>query len=146
MKTLTFTTTIHSSRKKVWDILWSDAGYRQWTSVFTEGSYAVSDWQEGSKVLFLSPAGEGMFSIINKKIPDAYMSFKHMGVVKDGIEQPPTAASEAWAGATENYALEEKDGITTLTVTMDITAEFEQYFTDTFPKALQKVKELAEAQ
>jgi hypothetical protein len=38
--------------------MWDDSTYRQWTSAFSEGSHAVSDWKEGSKVLFLSPEGE----------------------------------------------------------------------------------------
>lgn len=72
------------------------------------------------------------------------MSFKHMGVLKGGMEQPPTATSESWAGATENYALEEKDGATELTVTMDITPNLNNISAIHFPKALEKVKELAE--
>jgi hypothetical protein len=39
----------------------------------------------GSKVLFLGPSGDGMFSVIDKKVfVYKEMSFKHLGVVKDG--------------------------------------------------------------
>ena len=44
----------------VWKILWADDTYRQWTSAFNPGSYAESDWKEGSKIKFLSPGGDGM--------------------------------------------------------------------------------------
>lgn len=74
--------------KKIWNVLWTDATYRMWTSAFCEGSYAVSDWKEGSKILFLSPDGGGMSSIIAKNIPNEFMSFKHLTEVKNNEEQP----------------------------------------------------------
>lgn len=144
MKTLNFTTKINAPKEKVWNILWDDANYRKWTKVFMEGSYAVSDWKEGSKVLFLSPEGEGMFSRIEKKIPNELMSFKHLGVVKDKMEQPETEETKKWSGAMENYSLKEKDGITELTVDLDTIEDHEKYFSETFPKALDAVKDLAE--
>ena len=144
MKKLNFNTRINAPKEKVWKVLWQDDTYRKWTSAFSEGSYAVSDWNEGSKILFLSPGGEGMFSTIDKKIPNEYMSFKHLGTVKGGIEQPETEESKGWSGAKENYILKERDGATELDVEMDITEDFEQYFQDTFPKALERVKDLAE--
>jgi len=128
----------------VWNVLWDDVTYRKWTSTFSEGSYAVSDWKEGSKILFLSPNGEGMFSTIAKKNPYEFMSFKHLGTVKGGEEQPDNGETKKWSGAMENYSLDEKNGVTELTVTMDITEDHEQYFKDTFPKALESVKALAE--
>jgi len=145
MKKLDFLIGIKAPKEKVWDVLWNDATYRKWTSTFSEGSYAVSDWHEGSKVLFLSPSGEGMFSIIQKKVPNEFMSFKHLGTVKDGKEQPESDETKKWSGAMENYSLKENSGITELTVVMDITEDHEQYFKDTFPKALEAVKTLAEA-
>ena len=44
---------IAAPREKVWKILWGDKTYPAWTSVFAEGSRAETDWEEGSKVLFL---------------------------------------------------------------------------------------------
>lgn len=48
MTTLEFKIEINAPKEKVWDILWNDATYKQWTSVFCEGNYVVSDWKEGS--------------------------------------------------------------------------------------------------
>ena len=144
MKKLNFSIEIKAPKEKVWRILWDDITYRKWTGAFSEGSYAVSDWEEGSKILFLSPNGEGMFSTIAKKIPNEFMSFKHLGTVKAGVEQPETDETKSWSGSTENYKLEGNDGVTKLAVDMDVTEDFEQYFQDTFPKALERVKDLAE--
>ncbi len=144
MKKLVFSIHINAPKEKVWNVLWDDITYRKWTSTFGEGSYAVSDWEEGSKVLFLSADGGGMFSTIARKIPNEFMLFKHVGTVKGGEEQPESEEIKSWSGAMENYLLDEKNGVTELTVTIDITEDHEQYFKDTFPKALESVKALAE--
>ena len=149
MKKEKFSISIKASAKKVWQVLWSDSTYRQWTKVFSEGiseegSYAVSDWKQGSKIQFLGSNGDGMYAIISELKPFERMAFTHQGELKNFKEQPPKEGSENWTGAQEIYTLTESNGTTTLEVTMDVTNEFEQYFKDAFPKALQKVKELAE--
>lgn len=147
MKKLHFETTIKASRQKVWDVLWDDATYRQWTSSFSEGSYAVSDWKEGSRIQFLSPSGDGMYSQIEKLVPWEFMSFRHLGEIRDGMEEPwhQEEQKEGWNGAHENYTLTEVNGNTKLTVELNSTDEFAPYFSDAFPKALAKVKEIAES-
>ncbi len=139
MKTIKFTTKINAPKEKVWDTLWNDATYRQWTSVFSNDSHAVSDWKEGSNIQFIDGKGDGMFSIIVKKIPNQQMSFKHLGELKNGVEE-----KKDWAGAMENYFLSEKNGVTELTIEMDSNEEFEKYFSETFPKAVELIKEIAE--
>jgi hypothetical protein len=146
MITLNFSILIKASKETVWKILWEDKTYREWTSVFMEGSYAVSDWQEGSKILFLSPSGEGMFSTIEKKVPGELMSFRHLGIVKDGQEQPGDEQTKEWSGARETYILKEIEGVNELSVSVDVTEKQEPYFTDVFPQALEKVKSLCENQ
>jgi len=145
MKKAKFTVKIDAPKEKVWNTLWDNSTYNKWTSVFNEGSHAVTDWNEGSEVLFLSGDGQqGMYSTIAKKVPNEFMSFQHLGVVKDAQKQPADEESKQWSGATENYTLKGADGKTELIVEMDLTDEFEDYFKDTFPKALEKVKELSE--
>jgi hypothetical protein len=145
MKKLNFTADINAPKEKVWETLWNDETYREWTSAFAEGSYAKTDnWKEGSKVLFLDPKGQGMVSMVAKNKPNEYMSFKHLGEVKDGVEDTTSDRVKAWAGAMENYTLKEKNGKTTLLVEMDATDEFGDYFTQAWPKALEKLKEIAE--
>ena len=144
MKKEKFSIDIHAPREKVWKVLWDDDTYRHWTSVFSAGSYAVSDWKEGSRIQFLSSDGNGMFSEIAKSRPPEFMSFRHLGVIKDGEEQHMDQETENWVGALENYELTQKNGVTELTVEMDVTEDFQKYFQETFPKALEKVKELAE--
>lgn len=145
MEKIHFSTSINAPREKVWDVLWDNNSYREWTSPFAEGSYAQTDnWKEGTKVLFLDPKGSGMVSTVAKNNPNEFMSFKHLGVVKDGIEDTQSESVKSWAGAMENYTLTDENGKTKLIVDMDCTDDFKDYFLKTWPAALEKVKELAE--
>ena len=139
---LHYTVDIAAPREKVWRVLWDDATFRDWSSAFAEGSYAVSDWKEGSTVQFIDPASNGgMSSVIEQKRPHEFMSFRHEAEIKDGNLQPPPD----WAGAHENYTLTSRNGGTTLKVDLDVADEHRKMFEDKFPKALQRVKTLAEA-
>jgi uncharacterized protein YndB with AHSA1/START domain len=145
MEKINFSIDINAPKEKVWNVLWGNDSYRKWTSPFAEGSYAETDnWKEGTKVLFLSPSGEGMVSTVAKNKKNEFMSFKHLGVVKNGVEDTESESVKGWVGAMENYRLTDENGKTKLAVDMDSTDEFKDYFLKTWPVALQKVKELAE--
>lgn len=144
MKKVNFSVKINAPKEKVWKALWDDASYRKWTGVFSEGSHAVTDWKEGSSVLFLGGEGDGMFSTIAKNIPNEFMSIRHLGIVKGGKEQPDDDETKKWSGALENYTLQEKNGLTEVHIEMDMSEEHENYFNETFPKALAALKSLAE--
>ena len=51
---------------------------------------------------------------------------------------------EKWAGGHENYSYHENNGITTVTVDMDTIDEYLDYFNNTYPTALDKLKEISE--
>ena len=85
-----------------------------------------------------------MFSKIAKLEPNTYMSFEHLGELKEGQEQPANDKTQEWAGMHENYRLTETDGGTQLDVDMDMNENFVEFFNGVFPKALAKVKEIAE--
>ncbi|HSN60151.1 MAG TPA: SRPBCC domain-containing protein [Ferruginibacter sp.] len=144
LKKINFSISINASKEKVWNALWDNENYKKWTAAFSEGSHAVTDWNEGSKILFLDGKGSGMYSTIAKKVPLEIMSFRHIGEVKDGVEQPLDERTKAWSGGLETYTLKEKDGITTVHVELDMLEDFKDYFTKTFPVALENVKKLAE--
>lgn len=139
MKKIEFSIKINASKEIVWATLWEDATYRKWTSVFSPDSQAISDWKQGSKIKFVDNTGDGMYSIIETNLPFKQMSFKHLGEIKDGIE-----INVDWGGSMENYFLDESNGVTELKMNMDIKEEFEKYFVDTFPKALELVKQISE--
>ncbi len=144
MENLHYEIDIKAPANKVWDVITGDATYRQWTAPFCEGSYAETDWKEGSKALFLSPGGNGMTSRIKKSEPGRFLSIEHLGEVKDGVEDLDSEKVKQWAGALENYTLEENGATTKFNVDLNITPDFKDYMDKTWPLALSKVKELSE--
>ena len=144
MEKLNFNVVINATPEKVWKVLWSDDTYRRWTSAFAEGSRAETDWKQGSKVLFLDGQGMGMVSKIAENRPNEFMSFEHLGEVKDGVEDTTSEKVKGWAGAHENYTLKKVNGKTELSVDMDINEEYKEMFAKIFPVALDNVKQLSE--
>ncbi|MFZ2162399.1 MAG: SRPBCC domain-containing protein [Sideroxyarcus sp.] len=145
MSSMHFSIAIKAPREKVWQTMLEPETYRNWTAEFCEGSYYDGAWEQGEKIHFLGPDGSGMTSVIAENRPYRYVSIRHMGVVKAGIEDTESPEFKSWSSAYENYTFDERDGITDLKVDLSaIPAEFEQYMTDTWPKALAKLKSLCE--
>jgi uncharacterized protein YndB with AHSA1/START domain len=143
MEKMHFSIIINAPKEKVWDTMLDDETYRQWTEVFMPGSHYVGDWSEESKMLFLAPDENGkmsgMVSKIKENRPYEYVSIENIGEVDNGKEE-----IKEWAGALENYTFNEIDGKTEVLVDVDTNDEFKEMFQDIWPKALQKLKELAE--
>ena len=146
MEKQAFNITIRATPAEVWNTLFGETTYPLLTAPFAEGSSVETDWKEGSKALFLDGKGQGMVSMIAKSIPNEYMSISHLGFYKDGFEDMDSEEVKKWAGAMENYTLKPSNGNTELLIDMDISEDYKDYFNSTWPKALEKVKELAEKQ
>jgi hypothetical protein len=139
---LHFSIDIKAEKSRIWEALWNDSSYRNWASVFSDGSYAISNnWKEGSTVLFLSPDQSGIYSIIETHVPNTLMKFKHIGNVINGKEQPIDDESKIWSGATEIYSLTEGPATNILSVDIDVLDEHLEFMSERLPKALEKIKE-----
>jgi uncharacterized protein YndB with AHSA1/START domain len=146
MITVKFSASVHAPKQRVWYILWEKSFYEKWVSLFSEGSTVKTDnWKEGSEVQFVDSNGNGMLSIVAANRQSEYMSFEHIGMIKDSVRDTSSDEVKGWAGAKENYTLKQDENITTLTVEMDTTEEHKDFFSNTWPKAMDKIKELAEA-
>ncbi len=145
MEKLHFTTAINAPKEKVWNALWDKHYYETWTSAFAEGSGVKTDnWKEGSKLYFVDGSGSGMVSEVAANRPNEYMSFRHLGMVTNGVEDTTSEKVKPWAGSMENYTLTENNAVTTVAIDMDITADFKEYMENAWPQALAKLKGLAE--
>ncbi len=145
MEKMQFKTTINAPHEKVWQALWGDQTYPEWTAAFSEGSKAVTDWKKGSKVHFVNQENEGMVAMIHDRIDNEFMSFRHIGMVdKDGNEDLDSENVKSWVGAMENYTLNDVNGATELIVDVDTVEQHKDYFLETWPKALEHLKQIAE--
>lgn len=137
-----FTIEIHASKEKVWSTLFDDATFRDWGSIIDEGQYKVGEMKEGNEIQFMSSEnGYGVTSLVEKLIPNEFVSFRQMADTKENGQQE---REKEWTGGAESYSLSEQDGMTTVTIEIDVPDGLEELFEDRFPKALLRVKALAE--
>lgn len=141
MNHLVFSIDIRADKNSIWHALWDENRYREWVGVFSAGSYAVTDhWKEGSTVHFLGPDQSGIYSIVEKHIPNQLMKFRHVGTVQEGREQAVDEETGKWSGATETYLLSEGEDAHTLTVGIDVMDEHLEFMQNTFPAALEIIR------
>jgi uncharacterized protein YndB with AHSA1/START domain len=148
MEVLHFEIYINASADKVYQKMLEKESYNQWTSVFAPDSHFSGSWEKGSKILFLGMGenGEmgGMVSRINENIPHKFISIEHLGLVHNGQEITTGKEIEGWAGAYENYTFKDQNGSTLLSIDMEVKQGFKELFLNTWPEALNKLKEICE--
>jgi hypothetical protein len=152
MKRLQFTAKINAPAATVYDRMLGKSNkqtYEQWTALFNPTSTFEGTWEKGSKMLFLGvdEKGEkgGMVSEINDNVLNQFVSIRHYGLVKANVEITSGPEVEKWANGLENYTFQEENGITTITVDLDFSDDFVDYMNETYPKALDRLKEICEA-
>ena len=151
MKKLQFKVSINAPLARVYDCMLginSKSTYEQWTSLFNPSSTYEGSWDKGNKILFIGidDKGEkgGMVSKIAENILNRFVSIQHYGILKADKEITEGPEAEKWANGFENYTFEENNGITTVTVDLDTAEDFLDFMNQTFPKALDKLKEICE--
>lgn len=151
MKKLQFKVNINAPASKVYNTMLginSKSEYEEWTALFNPTSSFEGSWEKGSKILFVGvdEKGEkgGMVSRIAENIPNKFVSIQHYGLLQGDQEITEGPEVEKWANGLENYSFEESDGTTTVTIDLDTTEEFVDYMNESYPKALDKLKEICE--
>lgn len=151
MKKLQFNIQINAPAAKVYDKMLgikNKTSYAQWTALFNPTSTYEGNWNKGSRILFIgtNENGEkgGMVSEIKENIPERFVSVRHIGLLKGNDQITDGPDVEKWAGALENYSFEESNGVTIVSVEMDSANDYVEYMNQTYPKALNKLKEICE--
>lgn len=145
MQTLTFKLLIHATAAEIWPCICEPEHYKVWTNVFCAGSYYKTDsFTQGSKIHFLSPNGEGMYSLIDTLEENKLIVFKHLGIIKEFEEMPIDEEAQQWNNALERYELIPQEHGTELLVQVDTLEKYVDYMNTTFPAAMQQIKVLAE--
>ncbi len=143
MKDMQFLVEINANKERVWNTLWQDETFREWAGLIDPGTHMVGDLVEGNEIQFISANGYGVTSLVEKLVTNEFVLLRHQADTQDSGTQQ---REKEWTGGTESYRLAEKDGITTLTVAFDVPPEMEEYFKVNYPKALERVKSLAQSQ
>jgi len=90
----------------------------------------------------------GMVSRIKENHQYEHISIESIGVVSNGEEDTSSQEAKKWAGSLENYTFKEFDGKTELHVDLtsdgDVDRQMLEMSEKTWPKALTRLKKLAE--
>ena len=151
MEKLQFKKEINATAQKVYETmlgLKEKSTYEYWTSAFNPTSTYEGSWDKGSKIQFTGVDENrkkgGMVSEIEENQPAKFISIRHYGMLDGDTEITTGEQVEKWAGGHENYSFRENNGITTVTVDLDTINEYQDYFNNTYPAALDKLKEISE--
>ena len=149
MEKLNYSILINAPKEKVWHTMLDKEPYKEWTSVFNpSGSYYEGEWRTGSQIRFIGPEKDGTVSGIISEVaelrPFEFSSLKHLKELIKGVEKPFAEGSEMY----ENYTFTDKgDGtevLAELSTSGNFPPEYSTMFNDMWPKALLKLKEIAE--
>lgn len=151
MEKLTFNKQIKASAEKVYKAMLGlddKLTYQKWTAAFNPTSTYEGSWDKGSKIYFVGTDENGnkggMISKIEENKFAEFVSICHYGFLNGDVEVTSGEQVEKWAGGFENYTFKESDGVTTVIVDIDVIDDYLTYFKDTYPKALDLLKEVAE--
>lgn len=145
MTDLGFSIDIAAPPARVWDCMFDPIAYRDWTSAFAEGSYYEGTWAAGRRIRFLDPQGFGMEAVVDECRPHEQLSLRLVGEIKDG--RPVADSRLHREPARERYAFSPTPGGgTRLAVQLQSWDDgFTRFLNDTWPRALQRLKALAES-
>lgn len=145
MKTLSFEIIINSSVPKVYQHMLAPEGFKQWASAFHPTPYFEGNWEKHSNMRFVVKEKDGtvngMASEVVEHIPNEFISIQHQNYIKNGIE---IKEESDFSGALEEYRFQPHPNGTLLEVRADTTEQYQEYFLETWPKALQNLKEYLE--
>lgn len=149
MKTLHYYIQINAPVSRVYETMLDAEGFKRWTAIFQPTSRFDGSWDKGSTIRFLADDEHGvtcgMVSYIRENIPNELVSIEHKGHIQDGKEITTGKDVEAFAGGLEEYTFQDTDHGTQLQVRTDTLPEWINYFEETWPKALKKLKEMCES-
>jgi uncharacterized protein YndB with AHSA1/START domain len=146
MKKLEFKIEIAASRKKVWDTMLAPDTYKEWVNAGWPGAYYEGNWKQGENLRFISPGEGGTMAKLVEHRPYEFSQARHIAVINsDGTEDHDSEIAKGWIGTTESYTFTENKGITELKIEINTNPEWESMFSDGWPKASAKLKEICEA-
>jgi uncharacterized protein YndB with AHSA1/START domain len=145
MKDLQFSIGIAGPVARVWDCMLDPLAYRDWTRAFAEGSCYEGIWAAGRRLRFLDAQGFGMEAIVDECVLHERLALRLVGEIKDG--QPLAGSRLLREPAHERYVfIAVPGGGTHLVIELQSWDDgLIAFLQDTWPKALLRLKALAES-
>lgn len=144
---LNFGITINNTPENIFRTMIDRVAYNEWASAFNPTSRFSGSWEKGEKIVFhgeFEGKTGGMICRIRENIPGKFISIECIGEIIDGKEVNGDENGDPWRGSLENYSFKPVGSKTLLSINTDSPVEMKSYFTEAWPKALEKLKVLCE--
>ena len=135
---------IEAPDNKVWTVLLEDEFTREWYSEFGAGTFAVTDWQVGSKAVFQDNTNSGLIGRVIANTPRQLLSVEYEGILHNGMEDYESELASQVRGGRETYYLTSEGNRSALSIECDMSEDMFEPMSTSWDKALLKVKQLAE--
>ena len=99
---------INAPKETVWEVLLDDKYTNIWYEEFSEGAHAITDWQAGSKTVFIDNTGNGLIGKVTDNVLYEFVSMDFTGIVSNGKEDYDSDYARGIKGTSESYRLVEK--------------------------------------
>lgn len=145
MVTLEYQVEINASLDKVWDLLWNEKTYPEWTQFFMQGSQLKTDWKINGKTYFLDAENNGIVGTIKSMNEPHEIIFSHLGTFKNGVEDTKSRDVVEWSGYEEKYFLRDIGNYQTeLRAVFHTENDQKEFMESAFAKGFALIKNLAE--
>lgn len=147
MERLEYQIVISAPVRKVWDTMLQKETYQEWVGKSWPGSTYDGKWEKGEKIKFVGKDGSGTLAEITEMNPYKRVVARHIAALgPGGVEDRTSELATGWIGTTEGYAFTERDGKTTVSVSIETTPAWTSMFDEGWPGALEELKRISERQ
>lgn len=148
MTKLSYFIDIAATPERVWQTITGEDTYCQWTRVWAESSRFIGKWTQAAEIDFVDASGAGTRARLDIFDHPHAISFTHIAML--GPDRTPDTTSDLaqlWIGGTESFQLTANPAGTHLLVQIRVHEQLipEDHEDDSWPKALDAIKQLAEA-
>lgn len=145
MKKLEFKIDIAAPQETVWKTMLEPVTYKQWVDVSWPGSDYDGKWEQGETINFGGAGGGGTQAKLREVRPYEFIDAEHIAVINsDGSLDKESDMAKGWIGTKEVYSFKPIKNGTELIVEISTTEPWAKMFSEGWPVALEKLKELSE--
>ncbi len=137
---------IQAPAERIWRVITDARCNSIWLAAFGKRSIAHTDWQEGSKAIFIDDSQTGLITRIREARPFEKIRMQNVGIITNGKEDYASDDALESREFFEQYLLTPEDGSVRMHVEVTVEDDFYNEVSDCWANALEMIKKLAESQ
>ncbi|MGX5852203.1 SRPBCC family protein [Dyadobacter jiangsuensis] len=137
---------INASAERIWRVI-TEAQYNVvWLAALGRRKIAQTDWQKGSKAVFVDDDQTGLITRIRVARPFEKIRMQNVGMITNGVEDCESDEAVESREFFEQYLFTTDHDSVRMHVEVTVEDDFYNEVSDCWAKALEIIKELAESQ